>query len=163
MVKLVPKLQDSIARYQLDLPVLDLDMVFLPSPPSQEPIPIIQEDELLDSQPKCPPPPLLFEPSLVNELYGLDLYSNVPRERRKHANEPSKKSNKKPKIENSQTSGIFVGYAKLSSEMKEEQKKEKKIFVKMECIDEVATVESMKEVERKLCSAMLRQGSDSIF
>ena len=46
-MKLVPKVQDSIARYQLkdtgipsspfelDLPVLDLDTVFLPSPPSQ--------------------------------------------------------------------------------------------------------------------------------
>ena len=53
LAKLVPKVQDSIARYELrdtgipsspfelDLPVLDLDTVFLPSPPSQEPIPII--------------------------------------------------------------------------------------------------------------------------
>ena len=53
LVKLAPKVQDSIARYELrdtailsnslelDLPVLDLDTVFLPSPPSQEPIPII--------------------------------------------------------------------------------------------------------------------------
>ena len=53
LVKLVPKVRDSIPRYELrdtgipsspfelDLPVLDLDTVFLPSPPSQEPIPII--------------------------------------------------------------------------------------------------------------------------
>ena len=53
LAKLVPKVQDSIARYELkdtgipsspfelDLPVLDLDTVFLPSPPSQESIPII--------------------------------------------------------------------------------------------------------------------------
>ena len=53
LAKLVPKVQDSIARYELkdtgipsspfelDLPVLDLDTVFLPYPPSQEPIPII--------------------------------------------------------------------------------------------------------------------------
>ena len=46
LVKLIPKVQDSIARYELrdtgtlsspfelDLPVLDLDTVFLPSPPS---------------------------------------------------------------------------------------------------------------------------------
>ena len=34
--------------------------------------------------------------------------------------------------------------------MKEEQKMERKIFTKKECIDEVASVESMKEVERKL-------------
>ena len=43
-----------------------------------------------------------------------------------------------------------MGYAKLPCEMKEEQKKERKIFMKKECIDEVASVESMKEVERKL-------------
>ena len=43
-----------------------------------------------------------------------------------------------------------MGYAKLTSKMKEEQKKERKIFVKKEYIDEVASVESMKEVERKL-------------
>ena len=53
LVKLIPKVQDSIARYELrdtgipssplelDLPVLDLDTVFLPSLPLQEPIPII--------------------------------------------------------------------------------------------------------------------------
>ena len=162
MVKLVPEVQDSIARcelrdtgipsrtFELDLPVLDLDTVFLPSPPSQEPISIIQDEELLDSQPKCPSPPLLIEHSLENELYDLDLYSYVPGKRRKRANELSKKSNKKPKIENSGMSGIFVGYAKLPSEMKEEQKKKRNIFVKKECIDEVASVESLKEVERKL-------------
>ena len=31
-----------------------LDTVFLPSPPLQEPIPIIRNEELLDSQPKFP-------------------------------------------------------------------------------------------------------------
>ena len=81
LAKLVPKVQDSIARYELkdtgipsspfelDLPVLDLDTVFLPSPPSQKPIPIIRNEELLDSQPKFPSsPPLLIEPSLENIL-----------------------------------------------------------------------------------------------
>ena len=142
-----PQVQDSIARYELkdteilsspfelDLPVLDLDTVFLPSPPLQEPISVIQNEERLDSQPKCPSSPPLFlpnvqtpliEPSLENELNDLDLYSYVPGERRKLANEPSEKSNKKPKIENSKTSGIFVGYAKLPPEMKEEQKKERR-------------------------------------
>ena len=59
-------------------------------------------------------------------------------------------STRKQKTENRRPSGIFVGYAKLSSEMKEEQKKERKIFTKKECVDEVASVESMKGVERKL-------------
>ena len=81
LAKLVPKVQDSIARYELkdtgipsspfelDLPVLDLDTVFLPSPPSQEPIPIIRNEERLDSQPKFPSsPPLIIEPSLENIL-----------------------------------------------------------------------------------------------
>ena len=66
LAKLVAKVEDSIARYEakdtripsspfeLDLPVLDLDTVFLPSPPSQEPIPIIRNEELLDSQPIFP-------------------------------------------------------------------------------------------------------------
>ena len=89
LVKPVPKVQDSIARYELrdtgipsspfepDLPVLDLDTVFLPSPPSQEPIPITRNEELLDSQPKFPAPPPstfpdvpppLIEPSLEKIL-----------------------------------------------------------------------------------------------
>ena len=73
LAKLVLKVQDSIEKYELrdtgitsspfelDLPVLDLDTVFLPSPPSQEPIPIIRNEELLDSQPKFPStPPYTF-------------------------------------------------------------------------------------------------------
>ena len=143
MVKVVPKVQDSVARYELkdteipsspfepDLPVLDLDTVFLPSPPSQEPIPIIRNEELLNSQPKVPAsPPLFIEPSLENELNDLDLYFYMPGERRKRTNEALKKSNKKAKIENSKMSGIFVGYAKLPSDMKEVQREEKKIFTK---------------------------------
>ena len=45
-----------------------------------------------------------------------------------------------------------MGYAKLPSELKITEKKEKKEnkIVKKECIDEVDSVESMKEVERKL-------------
>ena len=34
--------------------------------------------------------------------------------------------------------------------MKEEQKKERKIFTKNECINEAASVESMKKTEKKL-------------
>ena len=64
LVKLIPQVKTSIKRYEissspfeLDLHVLDLDTVFLPSPPSQEPIPIIRDEKLLDSQPKFPSPP----------------------------------------------------------------------------------------------------------
>ena len=42
-----------------------------------------------------------------------------------------------------------MGYAKLPSELKVTEEKENKI-VKNDCIDEVDSVESMKEVERKL-------------
>ena len=56
---------------------------------------------------------------------------------------------KKLKTENKRPSGIFVGYAKLPSEVKEATTKNSKVF-KQECIDEVASAESMKEVERKL-------------
>ena len=88
LVELIPQIKTSIERYELkdtgipsspfklDLPVLDLDMVFLPSPPMQEPIPITRDEELLDSQPKFPssPPstlpdvPPLIEPSLEKIL-----------------------------------------------------------------------------------------------
>ena len=47
-------------------------------------------------------------------------------------------------------SGIFVGYCETPPKLKVTQKKEKKKIVKKECIDEVDSVESMKEVERKL-------------
>ena len=75
LVELIPQIKRSIERYelkvtvipsspfQLDLPVLDLDTVFLPSPPSQEPISISQDEELFDSQPKFPSLPLI-NPSL---------------------------------------------------------------------------------------------------
>ena len=47
------------------------------------------------------------------------------------------------------SSGIFVGYAKLPCEVKEMTSKKSKV-VKQECINEVALVESIKEVEKKL-------------
>ena len=70
--------------------------------------------------------------------------------KRKRSSKITRNVNKKSKIENSKTSGIFVGYAKLPPGMKEVQKKERKIFTKKECIHKVASVESMKEVEGKL-------------
>ena len=204
MAKLVPKVQDSIARYELkdtripsspfelDLPVLDLDTVFLPSPPLQEPIPIIRNEELLDSQPKFPSSPsLLIEPSLENILSDIrvgeqsnpteidfvndgkrkmindcdhkcskavgfsypavvlhcseynsekkkkitleSIDENSPNKlkgKSKRSNEITRKVNKKTKTENRSPSRIFVGYAKLASDMKEEQIKERKIFTK---------------------------------
>ena len=112
-----------------------MNTVFLPSPPSQEPIPIVRDDELLDSQPKFPSPAPsvtlpLIEPSLENDPNDLNFYAYVPGEKKKRANERSKKSNKKPKIENSKTSGIFVGYWEKPPEMKEEEKKKRQTFVK---------------------------------
>ena len=224
LVKVVPKVQDSIARYELkdtgipsspfelDLPVLDLDTVFLPSQASQEPIPIIRKEELLNSQPKVPTsPPLFIEPSLENILSDIRLgeqsdpteidfvndgkrkmindcdhkcskavgfsypgivlhcsecesekkkkiilesidenFPNRLKGKRKRSSEITRNVNKKTKTENRRPSGNFVGYAKLPSDMKEEQKKERKIFTIKECIDEVASVESVKEVEKKL-------------
>ena len=134
LVKLIPKVRDSIARYELrdtgissspfelDLHVLDLDMVFIPSQQSQEPIPIIQYEELLDSQHKCPSlpstlpnvSPPLINPALENDLDGLNFYAYVPGEKRKQSKERTKKKDKKSKtetdVESKRTSGIFVGY-----------------------------------------------------
>ena len=89
LVELIPQIKKSTERYefkdseipsspfQLDLPVLDLDTVFLPSPPTQDPISISQDEELLTTLPKCPsaapsssPPDIssLMEPSLERIL-----------------------------------------------------------------------------------------------
>ena len=69
LVKLIRQVKTNTERYELkdtgissspfevDLPVLDLDTVFLSSPPSQEHIPIIRDIELLIRPPKCPSPP----------------------------------------------------------------------------------------------------------
>ena len=45
-----------------------MDTVFLPSLQSQEPLPIIQDKELLDSQPKFPSPPLFTSPDVPPPL-----------------------------------------------------------------------------------------------
>ena len=218
LVELIPQIKESIERYelkdseipsspfQLDLPVLDLDTVFLPSPPSQEPISIAGDEELFDSQPKCPSPPppsstmpdasSLMEPSLERILSDIrggerkmtndcdhkcpkavgfsypgvvlhcseceaekkkrialeNMDDNSPKKRKekgKRSKEITGSAKKKLKTENKRPSGIFVGYAKLPCEVKETTNKKSKV-VKQECIDEVASVESMKEVEKKL-------------
>ena len=64
--------------------------------------------------------------------------------------ESEKKSNKKLKTENRRPSDIFVGYAKLPYESKETMKERRKYDVKPEGIDEVSSVEAIKEVEKKL-------------
>ena len=98
LVELIPQIKTSIERYELNnsgipsspfklgLPVLDLDTVFLNSPPSQEPIPIIGDEELLTSLPKCPSPspsplpdvqPPHVDPSLEN------IYDNSPKKEKR--------------------------------------------------------------------------------
>ena len=157
LVELIPQIKESIERYelkdseipsspfQLDLPVLDLDTVFLPSPPSQEPTSIPHDKELSDSETKFSSLPLI-NPSLEN------MGVSSPKKRKekgKRSKEITGSAKKKLKTENKRPSGIFVGYAKLPFEVKETTNKKSQI-VKQECIDEVASVESMKEVERKL-------------
>ena len=61
-----------------------------------------------------------------------DDFQTKRKEKRKRTKESAKNVNKKLKTE----SGIFVGYAKLPSELKVTEKKENKI-VKNDCIDEV--------------------------
>ena len=89
LVKPIPKVQESIARYELRdtgissgpfelvLPVLDLDTVFLPSLQSQEPLPIIQDKELLDTQPKFPSPPPSTSPDVLPPLINLFLENTL--------------------------------------------------------------------------------------
>ena len=101
LVTLIPQVQDSIARFEFrdtgissspfavsqakpNFP--DLDSVFLPSPPSQEPISIIRGNELLDSQPKFALPlsflsnvPPLVDPSLKKILFDLSPKEKVER------------------------------------------------------------------------------------
>ena len=102
LVKLIPQIQESIARYEFRdtgisspfavsqaEPIFpDLDSVFLPSPPSQKPISIIQDDELLDSQPKFALPqsslsdlPPLVDPSLERILSDLSPKEKLERYR----------------------------------------------------------------------------------
>ena len=108
-----------------------MDTVFLPCPTSQEPIPIIRGEELLDSQPKFPSPPFtlldvpppLIDLSLENDLDDFDFYAYVTGEKRKRYEERSKKNDKKPKTENKRTSGIFVGYCEELPEMKVTEKR----------------------------------------
>ena len=82
-------------------------------------------------------------------LENMDVNSPNKRKEKGKRSKEITGSAKKLKTENKRPSGIFVGYAKLPCEVKETTNKKSKV-VKQECIDEVALVESMKEVEKKL-------------
>ena len=146
-VECIPQIKMSIERYEhkdtgiplspfkLDLPVLDLDTVFLPSPPTQELIPMTRDEKLLDSQPKFPSPPTstfsdvtlpLIDPSPENELDDLNFFTYVPGEGKKSGNEQSIKSNKKLKTENKRPSGIFCGVCYVTVLDEGRRKKEEK-------------------------------------
>ena len=165
LVKLIPKVRENIAKYEvrdtgipaspfeLDLPVLDLDSVFLPSPPSQDP-----ELEL----PKFPTPPTTqpdlppFADSPLEKFFS-DLREEDKSQsaKRKCMEERPKKKSKKSKtetgVEGKRTTGLFIGQCKIPlPENKVAEKKKKKKIVKKECMDEVDSVEGIKEVEKEL-------------
>ena len=131
LVKLIPKVQENIAKYEvrdtgipqspfkLDLPVIDLD-IFLPSPPSQEPG--------LDL-PKFPSPP-----TTVPDLSTPTLTDSTLRELSNALKDNETKSKERRAKGSTKTNG----------------KGERKTDVKRECIDEVASVEAMVDVEKKL-------------
>ena len=188
LVELIPQIKESIERYelkdskipsspiQLDLPVLDLDTVFLPSPPSQEPTSIPHDEKLSGNQPKYPSLPpsstipdasSLMEPSLEKIL------SDIRGGERKMTNDCDHKC---PKAVGFSYLGVVLHCSECEAEKKKritlenmddnspkEQKDKRKRangsskkgnkkskIVKLECIDEVASVEAMKEVEKKL-------------
>ena len=188
LVELIPQIKESIERYelkdsdipsspfQLDLPVLDLDTVFLPSPPSQEPISIPHDEKLSGNQPKYPSLPpsstipdtsSLMEPSLERIL------SDIRGGERKMTNDCDHKC---PKAVGFSYPGVVLHCSECEAEKKKritlenmddnspkEQKDKRKRangsskkgnkkskIVKIERIDEVASVEAMKEVEKKL-------------
>ena len=188
LVELIPQIKESIERYelkdskipsspfQLDLPVLDLDTVFLPSQPSQEPTSIPHDEKLSGNQPKYPSLPpsstipdasSLMEPSLERIL------SDIRGGERKMTNDCDHKC---PKAVGFSYPGVVLHCSECKAEKKKritlenmddnspkEQKDKRKRangsskkgnkkskIVKLECIDEVASVEAMKEVEKKL-------------
>ena len=188
LVELIPQIKESIERYELkdskipsspfhlDLPVLDLDTVFLPSAPSQEPTSISHNEKLSGNQPKYPSLPpsstipdasSLMEPSLERIL------SDIRGGERKMTNDCNHKC---PKAVGFSYPGVVLHCSKCEAEKnkritlenmddnfpKEQKDKRKRAngsskkgnkkskIVKLECIDEVASVEAMKEVEKKL-------------
>ena len=102
LVEFIPQIKESIERYelkdsvipsspfQLDLPVLDLDTVFLPSPPSQEPTSIARDKKLFDSHPKyssLPPSSTMPDASSLMEPSLERILSDIRRGERKMTND----------------------------------------------------------------------------
>ena len=171
LVKLIPKIQDSITQYKLQniVPSSPPPLAVLPPPlidpslekilsdlDSKEKLERYRQDRAAD---ECLHGPTIDretrviahdDPTSLPSLESTDNDSQTKRkDKRKRTKESARNVNKKLKTENKRPSGIFVGYAKLPSELKVTEKKENKI-VKNKCIDEVDSVESLKEVERKL-------------
>ena len=130
LVELIPQIKESIERYelkdpeipsspfQLNLPVLDLDTVFLPSLPSQEPTSIPHDEKLSGSQPKYPSLPpssimpdasSLMEPSLERIL------SNIRGGERKMTNDCDHKC---PKAVGFSYAGVLLHCSECEAEKK---------------------------------------------
>ena len=157
LVKLIPKLKDSITQYKLQNigpsppPIIDLEKILTDLGPKEK---LERYHQDLDADEHLYDPTVDIETRVIehDDPVNLPSVENIEgdsqkkrKEKRKRPKESAKNVNKKLKTE----SGIFVGYAKLPSELKVTEKKANKV-VKKECIDEVDSVESMKEVERKL-------------
>ena len=164
LVKLIPKIQDSIVQYKLQEigpstpplpvlppPIIDLEKILTDLEPKEK---LERYHQDLDADEHLYGPTIDRETRVIehDDPVNLPSLENINddsqkklKEKRKRPKESARNINKKLKTE----SGIFVGYAKLPSELKVTEKKETKV-VKKECIDEVDSVESMKEVERKL-------------
>ena len=165
-MKLILKIQDSIAQYKLQ------DIGPSPSPPLPVlPPPLIDLEKILtDLSPKekleryhhnLAADEYLYGPAINrgtrvtkhDDPVNLPSLENIDddsqkkqKKKRKQSKESAKNVNKKSKTK----SGIFVGHCETPPELKVTEKKEENEVVKKECIDEVDSVESMKEVERKL-------------
>ena len=169
LVKLIPKVQDRTAQYKLQ------DTGPSPPPLPDLPSPLIDLEKILsDLDPKeklegyhqdLAPDEYLYGPTIDKEtriiehdnpvslpsLENIDDGSQKKRkEKRKRSIESPQNVNKKLKTESKRTSGLFVGHWEKPTELKATEKKRRKCNVKHECIGEVDTVESMKEIERKL-------------
>ena len=149
LLKLIPKVQDSITQYKLQ------DTGPSPPPPLIDPF---LEKILTDLSPKekleryhqdLAADTYLYDPTIDNEtrvtehdnpvnlpsLENIDDSRKKRKEKRKRSKESTKNVNKKLKTESKRRSGNFVGYCETPPELKVTEKKE--------CIDEVDSVESM--------------------